>query len=61
MTDKERIAQLEANLDAIGTLARLVWNDMQGRLVDDQHRRAHKALGRIAQQASNALQTTEPV
>lgn len=42
-------------LDEIGRLAMSCWMDMQGRLADDEHRRAHGVLARIAALAAGAM------
>lgn len=42
-------------LDEIGRLAVACFMDMQGRLTDDEHRRAHGVLSRIAALAATAL------
>lgn len=49
------IARLQAALDEIGRVATSCWMDMQGRLVDDEHRRVHGVLGGIATTAAAAL------
>lgn len=52
-------ARLRATLDEIGRQAMACWMDMQGRLADDEHRRAHRALGAITKAAS-ASRSSEP-
>jgi len=47
--------QLRSALEEIGRAALACWSEMQGRLVDDEHRRAHRALASIAKTASDAL------
>ncbi len=49
------IARLQEALDEIGRVAMSCWMDMQGRLVDDEHRRAHGVLGSIAKAAAATL------
>ncbi len=53
LTDENH--RLRLALDDIGRLAVSCWMDMQGRLVDDEHKRAHEALGSISKAASTAL------
>jgi hypothetical protein len=50
------IARLRNELDEIGRLALGCWMDMQGRLVDDEHRRAHGVLANISVKAALALE-----
>lgn len=47
--------RLRLALDEIGRVALACWMDMQGRLADDEHRRAHNVLGSIIRQANRAL------
>jgi hypothetical protein len=47
--------RLRMALDDIGRLALLCWMDMQGRLEDDQHKRAHQVLGNIVKSAADAV------
>lgn len=54
-TPKETVAALVGALERIETLSRQVWDDMQGRLADDEHRRAHRALFRLYEEANSAL------
>jgi hypothetical protein len=51
-------AELQTALDEIGRLALGCWMDMQGRLVDDTHKRAHDVLGSIARRAAVAFTET---
>jgi hypothetical protein len=46
--------KLKLALDDIGRLAMGCWMDMQGRILDSEHERAHKALGNIAARAADA-------
>jgi hypothetical protein len=52
LTNHVRIAELESKLVEIGRLAMECWIDMQGRLLDDEHRRAHGVLGSIVKQVA---------
>lgn len=47
--------KLRLALDEIGRLAMSCWMDMQGRLVDDEHKHAHRVLQSITITASSAL------
>jgi hypothetical protein len=58
MTDRERF-MVEMFKD-IFVLARDCRSDMQGRLVDDEHRRAFAVLEAIYRKADSALNTVEP-
>lgn len=53
MTELE--TKLIAALDDIGRLAMACRMDMQGRLADDEHKRAFMVLGSIAAQAASAI------
>ena len=52
---RARIATLEAALARIDAIASSCHSDMQGRLADETHRRAHDVLANIARTASSAL------
>ena len=47
--------KLQGALDEIGRTALACWTDMQGRLQDDAHKRAHGVLGSIVQTAAASL------
>lgn len=47
--------RLRLALDNIGRVALACWTDMQGRLEDSEHKRAHGVLGGIVRSAAAAL------
>jgi hypothetical protein len=53
--DALAVSPAHAALDEIGRLAMACRMDMQGRLLDDQHKRAFDVLGSIVKQAAAAL------
>lgn len=53
--EEQRIIELEAAVDDIGRQALSCWMDMQGRLLDDEHRRAHDVLGFIVKRSAFVL------
>jgi hypothetical protein len=61
MAEARTQAEKDAVLDEIGRLAMACWMDMQGRLVDDEHRRAHRVLRRIAAMAAARNPGTPPI
>jgi hypothetical protein len=57
MTDLE--IKLTAALDEIGRIAMRCRMDMQGRLADDEHKRAFNVLGRIVATSAEAIPSDE--
>src|SRR5689334_18387744 len=55
MENDSEIYRLNKTLEEIGRLAMNCWMDMQGRLVDDTHRKAHGVLQRIVEMAATSI------
>jgi len=55
MENDSEIYRLNKTLEEIGRLAMSCWMDMQGRLADDTHRKAHGVLQKIMEMSATSI------